>query len=673
MNAVARQINALRAQVCHHEERYYVLADPEISDAEFDAMMRQLQGLEAVHPELVTPDSPTQRVAVAPVEGFETVEHATPMLSLDNAYTEDEMRAFDKRVRRGLDDGAEISYVTELKIDGLSIALTYLDGRLERGVTRGTGIRGEDVTSNVRVIRAIPLTLKGGASGRVEIRGEIYLPRRAFERINREREESGEPIFANPRNAAAGAIRNLDPALVAKRGLSVFAYQIIGVDTGANDLVTHADTLERLRAWGLPSEPHWKLCAGIDAVLGFCREWAERRRTLAFDTDGIVVKVSSLDQHERLGATSKFPRWAIAFKFPAEQATTRLLRIEVKVGRTGAVTPYAVLEPVRLAGSAIQMATLHNANEVARKDIRAGDIVLVEKAGNVIPKIVKPIVSRRAAGAGAPRPFVMPTHCLACQMQLERTADEVVWRCPNPVCPAQLSRAIQHFASRGAMDIEGLGESLVGQLVDAGLVRDFADLYTLTASALEALELMGKKSAANVLAKIEHSKTNDFSRLLIGLGIRHVGARVAAVLARSFGSLDGLMQASREEFEQVPDVGPVVAASLRAFLDEPRNRDLLTRLRRAGVKVSTAAQTSDGSRRLAGQTFVLTGKLASRSRAAARCEIEGLGGTVTSSVSNQTSYLVVGVEPGSKLARALSLGVRILDEDAFLKLVMQKR
>jgi DNA ligase (NAD+) len=673
VNAVAHQINALRAQICHHEERYYVLADPEISDAEFDAMMRQLQELEAVHPELITPDSPTQRVAVAPVEGFETVEHATPMLSLDNAYTEDEMRAFDKRVRRSLDDGAEVSYVAELKIDGLSIALTYLDGRLERGVTRGVGIRGEDVTSNVRVIRALPLTLKGGASGRVEIRGEIYLPRRAFERINREREELGDQIFANPRNAAAGAIRNLDPALVAKRGLSVFAYQVIGGDTGPNDLVTHADTLERLRVWGLPTEPHWQLCSGIDAVLVFCREWAERRRTLGFDTDGIVVKVSRLDQYERLGATSKFPRWAIAFKFPAEQATTRLLRIEVKVGRTGAVTPYAVLEPVRLAGSAIQMATLHNANEVVRKDIRAGDIVLVEKAGNVIPKIVKPIVSRRAAGPGSPSPFVMPTHCLACQMQLERTVDEVVWRCPNPMCPAQLSRAIQHFASRGAMDIEGLGESLVGQLVDAGLVRDFADLYTLTAPALEALERMGKKSAANVLSKIDNSKTNDFSRLLIGLGIRHVGARVAAVLAQSFGSLDGLMHASREEFEQVPDVGPVVAASVRAFLDEPRNRDLLTRLRRAGVMVSTAAKTSDGSRRLAGQTFVLTGKLASRSRAAARREIEGLGGTVTSSVSNQTRYLVVGAEPGSKLALALSLGVRILDEDAFLKLVIRKR
>lgn len=673
MNAVARQINALRAQICHHEERYYVLADPEISDAEFDAMMRQLQELEAVHPELITPDSPTQRVGVAPVEGFETVEHATPMLSLDNAYTEDEMRAFDKRVRRGLDDGAEVSYIAELKIDGLSIALTYLDGRLERGVTRGVGIRGEDVTSNVRVIRALPLTLKGGASGRVEIRGEIYLPRRAFERINREREESADQIFANPRNAAAGAIRNLDPALVAKRGLSVFVYQLIRADTGPNDLVTHADTLERLRVWGLPTEPHWQLCADIDAVLVFCREWAERRHTLAFDTDGIVVKVLKLDQHERLGATSKFPRWATAFKFPAEQATTRLLRIEVKVGRTGAVTPYAVLEPVRLAGSAIQMATLHNANEVARKDIRAGDIVLVEKAGNVIPKIVKPIVSRRAAGSDAPSPFVMPTHCLACQMQLERTVDEVVWRCPNPECPAQLSRAIQYFASRGAMDIEGLGESLVGQLVDAGLVRDFSDLYTLTAPALEALERMGKKSAANVLAKIEHSKTNDFSRLLVGLGIRHVGARAASVLAKKFGSLDVLMQASREEFEQVPDVGPVVAASVRAFLDEPRNRDLLTRLRRAGVTVSTVSQTSDGSRRLGGQTFVLTGKLASRSREAARREIEGLGGTVTSSVSNQTSFLVVGAEPGSKLALALSLGVRILDEDEFLELVMRKR
>ena len=671
VKAIARQIEALRDQIRHQEERYYVLADPEISDAEFDALMRELQQLETTHPELITPDSPTQRVAGTPVEGFESVEHAEPMLSLDNAYTEAEMRAFDERVHRGLGGTASVRYVTELKIDGLSIALTYRDGHLDRGVTRGDGRRGEDVTSNVRVIRAIPLRLKGTPPGRVEVRGEIYLPRGAFDRINREREEAGMPLFANPRNAAAGAIRNLDPALVAKRGLSAFVYQIIATDLDADRPATHAETLERLRDWGLPIEPHWLLCDAMEPVVAFCREWAERRSSLAFDTDGVVVKVADLEQRARLGATSKFPRWAIAFKFPAEQATTRLLRIEVNVGRTGAVTPYAVLEPVRLAGSTIQMATLHNAAEVARKDIRAGDVVLVEKGGDVIPKIVKPITSQRASGPDAPRAFVMPTRCPVCRTRLERPVDEVVWRCPNPVCPAKLRRALLHFASRGAMNVEGLGESLVNQLVDKGLVADFADLYALQAPALEALERMGKKSSANLVAEIEQSKGSDLWRLLFGVGMRHVGERAAQILARTFGSLDALMAASLEDLDRVPDVGPVVAASVQAFFGEPKNRDLLARLRKAGVNTVSAAEATGPESPWSGRAFVLTGTLASRSRDEARRAIEALGGKVTSAVSKKTSYVVVGTDPGSKLEKARALGVETLDEDAFLKLIME--
>ena len=676
MKPIARRIDELRNRIRYHEERYYVLDDPEISDAEFDVLMHELQELEASHPELVTSDSPTQRVAGRPVEGFETVEHTEPMLSLDNAYTEDEMRAFDDRVRRGLDDGADVHYVTELKIDGLSIALTYENGVLQRGVTRGDGARGEDVTSSIRAIRAIPLRLKGTPGGWFEVRGEVYLPRRAFDRINRQRTDVGEPAFANPRNAAAGTIRNLDPALVARRGLSAFAYQIVrAVSSGGStdgDVATHAEGLERLRAWGLPVESHWRICDGVESVLAVCREWADKRQSMSFDTDGIVVKVSDATQREQLGATSKFPRWAVAFKFPAEQATTRLLQIEVNVGRTGAVTPYAVLEPVRVAGSTVQLATLHNADEVARKDIRAGDIVLIEKGGDVIPKIVKPIIGRRPRGKNAPQPFVMPIECPVCHTRLERPADEVVWRCPNAACPAKLRRSLQHFASRGAMNIEGLGESLVDQLVEGGLVSDVADIYTLTALGLEALERMGRKSAANLIAEITRSKQNAFWRVLYGVGIRHVGARAAQVLARTFGSLDALMAASSEDLEQVHDVGPVVAASVRAFFDESRNRDLLARLNRAGVNMAETEGGPAGEPALAGQTFVLTGTLSSQSRAKARRAVEALGGKVTSSVSKKTSYVVVGADPGSKAHKAVELGVPTLDEAAFLELIMKR-
>ena len=679
MSTLFNRLDALREKIRHHEERYYVLDDPEISDAEFDALLRELQALEEAHPETVASDSPTQRVAGQPADGFDTVEHAAPMLSLDNAYAEEELRAFDERVRRSLGTGEaeQVRYVAELKIDGLGIALTYENGRLLRGVTRGDGVRGEDVTPNVRAIRAVPLRLKGLHGGRLEVRGEVYLPRESFDRINREREDAEQPVFANPRNAAAGTMRTLDSALVASRALSTFVYHVAETDpdhTPADATATYQEMLTQLRAWGLPIESHWRTCEGVDEVLAFCEEWADTRRTLGFDTDGVVVKVSDLAQRDRLGATAKFPRWAIAFKFPAEQATTRLVSIEVNVGRTGAVTPYAVLEPVRLAGTTVQMATLHNEQEVARKDVRAGDVVLVEKGGDVIPKIVKPIVSQRAGGKDTPQPFVMPTECPACATPLERPDEEVIWRCPNVTCSAKIRRALQHFAARGAMDIEGLGESLVDQLVERGLVSDFADLYALTTETLESLDRMGTKSAANVMAQLERSKENDLSRVLFGVGIRHVGERAAQVLARRFGTLEGLLEASLEELEAVHDVGPVVAASVRSFLDEPRNRALLERLREAGVNFvepDIPAEQSTGAS-LEGLTFVLTGTLESQTREEARGAIEQAGGKVTSSVSKKTSYVVTGDDPGSKAQKAEALGVPTITEAEFVDLIMRK-
>ena len=697
MNAAAR-IAELRLQIRHHEERYYILSDPEIADAEFDALMRELAALEAAHPELVTPDSPTQRVGGRATDGFASCEHAQPMLSLDNAYSEEELRAFDERVRRALGEtGAvpdAVAYVAELKIDGLSIAVTYNNGLLVRGATRGDGVRGEDVTANVRTIRAIPLRLHGDPSGPIEVRGEVYLPRTSFERINREREASDEPLFANPRNAAAGAMRNLDPALVATRGLSAFFYQVVMVspsdgqaprdgarDAGVEPDQTHADTLERLRAWGLPVEPHWHRQGGIDDVIAFCREWEHTRRTLDFDTDGVVVKVDALALRTRLGATSKFPRWAIAFKFPAEQKTTRLLRIEVNVGRTGAVTPYAVLEPVSIAGSTVSMATLHNADDVARKDIREGDWVIVEKAGDVIPRVVGPVLSKRLP---ASQPWVMPATCPippGCGSQLQRDDEEVVWRCVNASCPAKLQRSLEHFASRGAMNIEGLGESLIAQLIAGGLVADFADLYSLTAGTIADLtststrgdgkvitRRVGDKHAGKVLAQIDRSRGNEFWRLLYGLGIRHIGERAAQILAGAFHSIESLLDATVEQFQDTDGIGPVLAAALRHWLDEPRNRRLLERLRSAGIRMEVppeerVARAADGP--LKGQTYVLTGSLATMTRDEATAAIERLGGRVTGSVSKKTTAVVVGEDAGSKADKARELGVPTLDEAAF--------
>ncbi len=674
----ADRIRELRDAVRHHEEQYYIHNAPEISDEAFDRLLEELEQLEARHPELVSPDSPTQRVAGRPVEGFETVEHLAPMLSLDNTYNEEDLRAFDERVRKGAGLAeTPVAYVAELKIDGLSIALIYENGRLVRGATRGDGVHGEEVTANVRTIRAIPLKLRlppdagGGAADRIEARGEVYLPRVSFDRMNREREDAGDPLFANPRNAAAGTMRNLDPALVAKRGLSAFVYQLVtpaGADVLAG-ITGHSEILRTLAGWGLPVEPHWRQCGGIDAVIEFCREWGDRRRSLDFETDGVVIKVDNLALRATLGATAKFPRWATAFKFPAQQAHTRLLRIEVNVGRTGAVTPYAVLEPVFLAGSTISMATLHNAEDIARKDLREGDTVVIEKGGDVIPKVVAPILTLRPEGSA---PWVMPITCPVCGSGLHRPEGEVVWRCPNESCPAKLRRGLLHFASRTAMNIEGLGESLVEQLVDKALVRDYADLYHLTPEALADLDRMGKKSAEKAVAQIDHSRSNDLSRLIYALGIRHVGEKAAATLARSFRTMDRLLEAPAEALQSISEIGPVVAESIRTFADEPRNRALIERLAAAGVNMASQVPEAGAEPGpLAGKVFVLTGTLSAMTREQAAEALEALGARVSGSVSKKTSFLVAGAEAGSKLERARQLGVETLDEAEFLTLIMK--
>jgi DNA ligase (NAD+) len=665
MNAPDR-VRDLRDEIRRHEELYYVHAAPEISDEAFDALMRELQELEARHPDLVTPDSPTQRVGGRPIDSFVTVQHMVPMLSLDNAYNEEELRAFDERVRRGLETTEAIAYVAELKIDGFSIALTYENGRLVRGATRGDGTRGDDVTGNVRTIRALPLTLRGQVPGRVEIRGEVFLPRSRFKQINEERRATGEPLFANPRNAAAGAIRNLDPSLVARRGLSAWTYQVVAPTRG-EVVPSHAAMLERLKEWGMPVEPHWARCTGIDSVWEFCERWRNERVGLQFETDGVVVKVDRVALREQLGATSKFPRWATAFKFPAEQATTLLREIAVNIGRTGAATPFAILDPVFVGGSTVSMATLHNPDDLARKDIRERDTVIVEKAGDVIPRVVGPVLDKRPPDS---RPWTMPTACPVCGSALIKPEDEVVWRCENASCPAKLKRSIEHFASRGAMDIEGLGESLIDQLVERALVRDVADLYDLDAPTLENLERMGQKSASKLLEQIERSKSNELWRLLNGLGVRHVGERGAQVLAERFRSVHALLNASLADLQQTREVGPVLAASVRQWFDQPANQRLIERLTTAGVRVEAPAERPAGPQPLADKTFVITGTLDAMSRDEATRRIETLGGKVTGSISKKTSYLIVGAEAGSKLEKARALGVETLDEPAFLKLIM---
>jgi DNA ligase (NAD+) len=681
------RLRELREAIRRHEERYYIHNAPEISDEEFDRLLHELERLEADHPDLVTADSPTQRVAGRANEGFDEVQHLVPMLSLDNAYNEEELRAFDERVRRGAGLGdAAVPYVAELKIDGLSLALTFENRQLVRGATRGNGVTGEDVTTNVRTIRAIPLSLRGGPTGRIEVRGEAYLPRKSFERINKLQEDAGEPLYANARNTAAGTMRNLDPALVASRGLGAFVYQLVipgAQDEHSGGFDRHSHVLESMAAWGLPVESHWRRCTGIDELVAFCGEWAEKRRGLEFDTDGVVIKVDDLALRDRLGATAKFPRWATAFKFPAQQVHTKLLHIKVNIGRTGAATPYAELEPVFVAGSTVGMATLHNAEDIARKDIREGDTVVIEKAGDVIPKVVAPIQSLRGPDS---QPWVMPTTCPECGSTLRRDEEEVVWRCENTSCPARLRRSLEHFASRSAMNIEGLGASLVDQLLEQNLVRDFSDLYHLDAATLENLVVTPKeprsersvprklgKVGRNIFDQIERSKANDLSRLVYALGIRHVGEKAAATLARHLRTMDRVIESTADALQHVPEIGPVVADSIRKFADEPRNRELVARLAQAGVNMATTLPEPavEAALPLAGKTFVLTGTLSTMTREDAAAAIERLGGKVAGSVSRKTSYVVFGAEAGAKLDKARDLGVPLLDENGFRDLIMK--
>jgi DNA ligase (NAD+) len=660
----AQRVEELRQEIRRHEELYYVQAMPEISDAAFDALMNELKALEQQHPDLLTPDSPTQRVGGRPVAGFASVEHLQPMLSLDNAYDEDDLRAFDERVRKGLGLDSSPAYVAELKIDGLSIALTYQDGRLARGATRGDGTRGEDVTPNVRTVRAIPLSLRGGPKGRVEVRGEVYLPKKHFERINQEQQDAGEPLYANARNTAAGTMRNLDPALVARRGLAAWTYQLV-----PPVFESHAEMLRDLAKWGLPVEPNWKKCDGIGAVIEFCESWRDTRGRLPFETDGVVIKLDDPQLRERLGYTSKFPRWATAFKFPAEQKQAMLRTIEINIGRTGAATPFAMLEPTVVAGSTISMATLHNPDDIIRKDIRPGELVIIEKAGDVIPRVVGPV--NRDPDRPTPR-WVMPTTCPICRSDLRKPEDEAVWRCENSSCPSKLRRGLEHFASRGAMNIEGMGEMLIGQLCEKGLIKSYADIYHLDASTLENLERMGKKSATKVLSELEKSKSNDVWRLLYGLGIRHVGERGAQVLADHFGSVDDIERASLDELQRVREIGPVLAASVRSWFDEPANRDLIDGFRKAGLKLKGERKAPPtGPQPLAGKTFVITGEISGMSRDEAQKKLEALGAKVTGSVSKKTTSLIVGTEPGaSKLEKARELGIATLDEAAFRTLII---
>ena len=673
MVSPAERVAALRAEIRRHEELYYLHDAPEITDAEFDVLMRELLALETAHPDLKDPTSPTARVGGRPAEGFETAAHMAPMLSLDNAYNADDLKEFHGRVCRGLGVPVEtaLAYVAELKIDGLSMALTFEDGRLVRGATRGDGILGEDVTPNVRVVRAIPLKLRGETPALMEVRGEVYLPRAAFDRMNEEREQAGAPLFANPRNAAAGAIRTLDSAAVARRGLSAFSYQVV-VPAGSPMVEpSHSETLERLQAWGLPVERHWRKCEGIEAVLAFCEEWREARHSLKFETDGVVIKLDDLALRERLGMTAKFPRWATAFKFPAEQVVTRLLRIDVNVGRTGAVTPFAVLEPVRVSGTTVQMATLHNEQEVERRDIRPGDMVIVEKGGDIIPKVVGPVLAERPPDLAR---WQMPRTCPFCASELVKPEEEVIWRCENASCPARIRRGLLHFASRRAMNIEGLGESLVDSLVTSGLVKDYADVYGLTVDAVAALDRMGKKSAANLVAEIDKSRSTDIWRLLHAVGIRHVGEGAAKALAAGFGSVAAVRQAPLPALESVPDIGPVVACSVRQFFDEPANAAMMDRLAHAGVCTQVqpvqAGTAASGGGSLSGQTYVITGTLESMSREDAKAALEALGAKVASSVSKKTTGVIVGSDPGSKADKAASLGVPVLDEAAFRALIM---
>ncbi len=654
------RIDELRELIRHHEHMYFVENDPEISDAEYDELMDELAGLEEHRPDLVTLDSPTQRVGGAPTDGFRTVHHMVPMLSLDNTYSADELREFDRRVRSRL-EGAESGYVVELKLDGVSVSVRYEDGVLAVGATRGDGSRGDDVTANLRTIRSIPLRLRGVTSGSLEVRGEVFMPRSGFGELNGRRKKAGDPPFVNPRNAAAGSLKLLDPRDVGGRPLDAFFYQLLG-----GEATTQQEAADEMRGMGFRVNPESTLCDDIGAVIEHVQAWESRRSGLDYDTDGMVVKVNELSLQEQLGSTSKSPRWSIAYKFPAQSATTGVEAIVVQVGRTGKLTPVAELTPVFVSGSTVSRATLHNQDEVERLDVRVGDTVIIEKGGEVIPKVVKVVRSKRE---GRPRRFRMPDSCPVCGQTVSRAEGEVAHRCLNVRCPAQVRGSIEHFAARGSMDIEGLGPALVEQLVGSGLVADYGDLYGLTEEDLVPLERMAEKSASNLLEALRESRKRPLARVLAALGVRHVGVRVAAQLAGRYPTLDDLARAPADEIAETPEIGPVIAASVRSFFDSPENAKVLDKLRAAGVGARASKRPSTSGSPLAGKAIVLTGKLKTMARGEAREAIEAAGGRVVGSVSSRTDLVVAGSGAGSKLARARELRVRVISEAEFVGLL----
>lgn len=664
----AEKIDSLRAKIRRHEHLYYVLDMPEISDAEYDDLMAELRALEAKYPELVTSDSPTRRVGGQVSPSFKEVKHVTPLLSLGNVFSEAEVREFDRRVHSGLPEAAVVEYVVEPKIDGLACSLIYEKGRFVRAATRGDGTVGEDVTNNVRTIRSIPLTLNLAAGEKppelLDVRGEVYMPRRAFMRLNAEREATGEPEFANPRNAAAGSLRQLNSQVTADRSLGFFSY---AVGLGAKE--SHAESLEMLARYGFRVSEGWKKVENLEEVCKLIDAHEKVRTTLAYDTDGVVIKVNAVWQQNLLGATGKDPRWAVAFKFPPEQAETTLEDIVLQVGRTGVLTPTAVLTPVRLSGSTISRATLHNEDFIKEKDIRIGDRVVINKAGEIIPEVLWVVFGKRT---GTEKEFAMPTECPECGWAVVRKSGEAALRCTNPHCPALGREGLIHFVSRDAMNIDGCGPAVINQLLVANLVKDPADLYLLEKEQLVEVERMGEKSADKLLAAIAESKKKSFDKLLFGLGIRHVGAKVARILALHYGNIDNLQQAGTEELSAIKDIGPKIAESVVSYFSVPSNQDLLERLKALGLNMEMKGTgATDASHPFFGKTMVFTGTMPTLDRATAQTMAQDVGAKVAGSVSKKTDYVVAGAEAGSKLTKAQELGVAVIDEEEFLRLMQQ--
>jgi DNA ligase (NAD+) len=665
--SAAARVRELRRQIDHHNYRYHVLDDPEVSDAEYDRLLNELKALEEQYPDLITPDSPTQRVGAAPVSELEEVVHTTPMLSLDNAFTDEELIAFDRRVRERLDDVEQVEYAAEPKLDGLAVNFRYEEGRLVLAATRGDGMRGENVTHNVRTIKSVPVELRGKAPALLEVRGEVFMTIAGFKAMNQRALERGERTFVNPRNAAAGSLRQLDPRLAATRPFDVFFYGV-GETQGWKLPPRHSEALAQLREWGLKISPLLRTVMGAKGCLEYYREIAERRTTLPYEIDGVVYKVNRFVQRRELGFVARAPRWAIAHKFPAHEENTVVKGVEFQVGRTGALTPVARLEPVFVGGVTVSNATLHNMDEVRRKDVRIGDTVVVRRAGDVIPEVVKVILERRPASA---RIVEQPAKCPVCGSDVEREEGEAVARCTGGLfCAAQRKESLRHFASRRALDVDGLGTKIIDQLVDGELVHSPADLYALSVEQVEGLERMGEKSAAKLVEALEHSKKTTLARFLYALGIRDVGEATAAALAAHFSTLEALLEATQEQIQEVPDIGPVVAAHVHHFFQQPHNLEVIAQLRKYGVHWPALPKRSAKSEGpLSGKTFVLTGTLESMSRDDASDRLTALGGKVSSSVSKKTSYVVAGADPGSKLNKAQELGVNVLDEEGLLKLL----